>query len=707
MINQGTTPQWRSYLLHLKDSTFFNLMRNYIGEFPTPFHKPELIEKLQRFLSQPENQKGIILRITPEDRHLLTAVALTPQPTPARLLEIMGDETLYRDLRNRLVNLEERLLIYTEGGERAPVYRINPLLAPVLQEQVLSPAGLFQARSTDPDPSHFCWMNEGLLIAFISFCFSGVDLYRNDGTLKKQAKGRLEKIWGTLFSGDDKPFDPQHPFAHTHPEGRLSTLIQSLKTLGILQDNQGKIDVNLKSWLSLAQETALMRWQHLYAGLYLSILGQESSISQNRSSDKAAVQSLIPSDLFRLPPDQSFTREGILRLLKTTAPQAEAPVLLKTLLFTGFMETRHDRDEASAQELRYQRSTHLPWAEKRGGREEPSLVVQPNHECVARPWISLQEGARLAVLADITSYDLFPHFLLCKKSYMRARDSRFSRQEMTATLEELSRAPLPSEIDALFQSWEEEYNSLTLYQGVFLSVSPDRRILVEHNEALQENIIKEIAPGIYWLDPAREDQWRPLLLKGGFESLPVSLPPPRFPYHHKKQPAPPQEKRIPPIRTEAPASPAEDLFPLAWTPPREEPPHPQKVEKSLFEALKKNQWDNKDREELTDRIIRGVIVSPEQLLPGLIRREKRQARGMDFSGKVRLIEQTLMQPDDQLEIAYAGEGADLITQLVRPLEINRRQGDMILEAQDSTGQPLSLAVRKLAAVRRISQSLFS
>ncbi|MBQ9238398.1 MAG: hypothetical protein IJ191_03670 [Treponema sp.] len=54
---------WRENLEALPNEIFLHLMQLYLHEIKTPYNKSRLIEQLQGFLQQPNNQK-ILLRLS-------------------------------------------------------------------------------------------------------------------------------------------------------------------------------------------------------------------------------------------------------------------------------------------------------------------------------------------------------------------------------------------------------------------------------------------------------------------------------------------------------------------------------------------------------------------------------------------------------------------------------------------------------------------
>ena len=111
---------WEAALSSLPDSAFFEVMRHYLGPLSTPFHRPDLIERLSAFMERPETAERAASYLDAEDALLLSCVLIHDSPDEAELGRILPDVPGWRPLalRERLFNLEERLLIRRmPGGE--------------------------------------------------------------------------------------------------------------------------------------------------------------------------------------------------------------------------------------------------------------------------------------------------------------------------------------------------------------------------------------------------------------------------------------------------------------------------------------------------------------------------------------------------------------------------------------------------------------
>ena len=113
--------------------------------------------------------------------------------------------------------------------------------------------------------------------------------------------------------------------------------------------------------------------------------------------------------------------------------------------------------------------------------------------------------------------------------------------------------------------------------------------------------------------------------------------------------------------------------------------------------LEKNQKEN-----LASRIRNRLILTVEQLSSEAIRTEILEAEGMDFSGKLHLID-AAMKEDDLLEIQMpqaSGAGYATIVGTARNLE--RTEGDAILTlAVKDEEEHLNINVSRITHLRRL------
>jgi hypothetical protein len=127
---------WREALTRLADQHFFDLIRMYIGAVRTPFNKQRLIEELSAFLRKPENRAAILDGLDELDIRILSAIVELPQATQQKIVSLFAPSRSFPEIYERVLNLEERLLIYRRGDTSTREYAINPLLSDYLAPRI-------------------------------------------------------------------------------------------------------------------------------------------------------------------------------------------------------------------------------------------------------------------------------------------------------------------------------------------------------------------------------------------------------------------------------------------------------------------------------------------------------------------------------------------------------------------------------------------
>ena len=111
---------------------------------------------------------------------------------------------------------------------------------------------------------------------------------------------------------------------------------------------------------------------------------------------------------------------------------------------------------------------------------------------------------------------------------------------------------------------------------------------------------------------------------------------------------------------------------------------------------------------MTKRINNGLILAPSQLSPSTVRLERSEAGGLDYTAKLRILEQAIKTKRDFVEITQHAEHGSAYKLLVWPLKIRQVGTELALSAQTlPAGKELSLLVSKILLVRRIRASIFS
>ena len=285
MINSDIS-RWQEAFASLPDKQFFNTMRLYLGEIKTPYNKQRLTEQLASFIRREENLKSILTLMDSFDVEILTALSLIPKASQENLIQFFSGAYTITELYAEIINLTERLLIYTDKDELSgkEFLAINPLLrdslAPYLDPKILFPD--FKAATFSIDDVFTITPN--FLSAFLSYIKVRGISCKADGTIKKNDKNRLAEI----FPGKDN---------------LLQLLITAFANLSLVTESDKGYTLEaarVKAFAALSQAQQ-------YALLCAAAVSRFS-----RDGLKKEAQLLL--DCLSSIPETGFTRSAILRL---------------------------------------------------------------------------------------------------------------------------------------------------------------------------------------------------------------------------------------------------------------------------------------------------------------------------------------------------------------------------------------------------------
>jgi hypothetical protein len=173
---------WEEYLLALDESRFFNLVKNYILSLETPYNKQGMIVKLSTWMTSEENSRYLIDNISPEESEILSVIYYLNE-VPREFLPLDWDDKIKE-------NLEERLLIFPQGT----VYRITPVLEPLLIEEGIISLSRFLEWSEDESPKQALFTPDDMLLTgFLSWFSTGRNFFLNDRSPRRRSIEELQE----------------------------------------------------------------------------------------------------------------------------------------------------------------------------------------------------------------------------------------------------------------------------------------------------------------------------------------------------------------------------------------------------------------------------------------------------------------------------------------------------------------------------------
>ena len=669
--------EWKNSLLTLPDSVFFNLMRNYLGTLETPFNKHEITERLNIFLRNKTNLKAIADELDGMDRKILSIVYLLDGTPEAPLIDLMRDTSSSWEIRQKLTNLQERLLLYK--GKHDLYYPV-PQTEKYLKTGIVTPGELFPEIKRNEGEDPLPWLNDSFLTAFLSFLIHNPLMIKTDGSLAKKGISEITSAF---------------PIFAASPE-KAEFLIEILIAKGMLRVTEEKqLDPSPVPWLQTASE----EWYPRVTGMRadFAVFNRDLSFPWKSRDGEEIITGLINS----FPEEYLFPREAVYRILFLLLTEKRPPLedlkhITDRLILLGIL-IEEEEGLGICRGLKNEESLL---------RESGILTVHPNHEFTLMPGVSFGRVYPIAWYTRLVSYDTVGTYILDQNSFFKGLHMGENLPPLGELLEKISETSIPQNIAFSLSSWLEQFRSVRLIEGIVLKVSESRIPFIENNPLLKPFIREVLAPGVYIMDQAEKDLWEKSLLNTGITALP--------PVEHVSQIGEEEKasgRRIKKGRTI-------DLLSGAH-PEERETLNPSEMEKNqenpgsgedeLLQILGRLNLPEAEKEELEERIRKKVIILPSQLKPGIAQREMREARGLDYNGKIRLIDTSVSSGHEYLEISWFTPEDELKTDNIIPRHLAKEENDLILSGpllSDPGGTAFRIRVRKISYLKRKKLSFF-
>lgn len=652
--------QFDTYMLDLPDESFFAVITNYLGPVESPFQKHDLLRNLQAFLLRPSTLDRIVSLISRKEGRLLGAISLLYNVDTDLLVRFFTGDIAPSAIRSSVTNLIDRLLIIRDGSGHLLV---NPIFREKLRERVFPRSPLIPRVGVPPqDVPETPWFTFSLACALRSFLNFNTDPFTQSGSLKRRFSSSLHETFsGIFFEGDG---------------GRFQQVFRALRTLGLLYRNdEGAITINHDAWEEFSE-------------IPLSVINPLLWSAAGTDSVEEAFRygTSISHLVSRWSAGFGTTRSGIHHLLYLAEPEGGRlvdylPILKSFGVILDYADW-YTISPASRQLLELQQTGS-------------AILLQATLEITVTGTPSGTDLATLAGCSEILTYDQAPRYELTERSVLRAFRSRDGRS-ILPFLETLG--PVPQNIRFQIGRWEEHAQAARLSRNTVLRLKEEEEHILLHSEEFMKLEGEKIADGVYIFPQSVEKQIIALLsvmeIPVGIDSPPTTEPYPEYVryYGRLSQPTlfPPTLDRI----LETTASTSDEG--------REEIPS---FLEEIFDRIKSSRLPENLRRELDLRIHRKLILFPEQLYRTPAVTSLSEAQGLDYLGKVRIIEQAAAE-GGLLEIVTRNSTGAPEKILVHPLEIDKTTSDLILRARrDEDQKPLRIRIRKIALIRKLSGTL--
>lgn len=759
---------WRESLTLMNDNHFFELIRMYLGEIKTPYNKQKLLEELSAFLRKGENVQNILKLLSPNDILILSAVKYLAKPTQEKLSHFFMADFTFADLYERLLNLEERLLIYRKIENRKSFFAITPQLKahlePFLSFSALlpnfaeenakksaasentspnSPEPFRQAKNILPQPTSM------LLASIFSFFFHEDDLCKADGTFKKRCTTLLNSTFSFTATKEGFAF--------------FMLLFEGLKNLQLIRQNLTEISCRLLRWENFCRLDDFSQICYVVA----ASCGACSPAVLQRNAQ------LIMTILMQIP-DEGFSRRVLNRsvVLNRENAQEDGDVVLKKSRLAELLQepakntggiTSSTESEISAARIVEQLTKSGLLIEENGAwicsplvenykksfcnsatagfggagnfiqgaslqSAKPALTIDADFSACILNTPSLAQLLPLMRFLKIENYDAVPHFEISKKSCSRAFDSGFNAATIKTQIEDCASHKISQSLDFSLNQWFENYSSAFLYRGYVLKAASEKKVFIENNEKLKPYINAVLGDGIYLLDFFDDEEAKKIIGESGLDfvgaikTVNSDTPGKSFARLSPKAQNQPAENARP-MRNSLSSNRAHETNSIyaPYAPsPIEKKAEPggsgtnqvqavctkeerDEVLQGFLEAIENSDFSAEQKDGLVLRVKRKIVVNPSQLRAESVRFERVEASGMDYSGKVHVIEHAISS-GSLIELLYDGMVQPIVGE---PLNIEKANGDAIIHLRIApTNEEKTYSVSKANLVKRIRGSIF-
>ncbi|MFP3960639.1 MAG: hypothetical protein ACLFUX_10750, partial [Spirochaetaceae bacterium] len=536
---------FRKTLLTLPHESFFELVRNYLGEVRTPFNKQSLVDRLIGFLGRPATQGAIIAALDEDDRRFLSAAMMLEGPSREELFDFLSAEYTRLEIENRLLNLQDRLLLFPEP--ETDRLRLNPILSDALAEAGIGAEALFPRYSSTAASDAEPRLTDLALAALFSLLLEAPVVLRANGALAKRSKARLARAIPSLFTGGGSQARTGGGSASAgggddgggDDGGRLfAALRRALRDLGLTEESDSEIRPVVDAFRDFARLSRSGRLALLWSA----------------AAGLGATGACTVRTVLRALADGTAMREShVLQLSRLAAGRCGGAPLtedaLDTLCVAGVLtetaETLYTAT-AGAVGLAAPEATTDSRAGKGRNRADSRAgrpgVVTPSYQLTLTPLAPLELSLPAVAASRLVRYDRYCEFELTREAVLGAFGHGFRAEEVTESLEKLHDGELPQNVRFSIRTWREEYERIELLDGVVLLVDESHAPMLEHSPELAPYLHRRLGPGAFLLSRAEEDRWRRALESAGLGAVPAIKsvgPPETLPLSPRRYSEPP------------------------------------------------------------------------------------------------------------------------------------------------------------------------
>lgn len=613
--------QWRESISSLPEKFFFELVHIYLGEVKTPYNKQKLAERLGGILRDESNRKTILNFLSADDAEILSAINFMEKPTSEKLERFFSADFPQGIFYNILASLEERLVIYFVPDEISgkKIIRINPYLADDLAE-------IFDFSSLIPSEKKIEFPPEKNLSAevaavFVSYVSLHPDFCKIDGGIKKRCARDLHEIFHGNFSAEffETLFSAMKNLLlfKCDADGNFSADWNALENFSLLSaENQAAYFCASSACgffsrrkIAFAAELFLHLREFLCGGIYSAENAVKAAFLLAEKIFPDGIQCGRFSKIVSGEDDDGDFLTG--KFIKKILHSAANLGVLNFFADDGkeFFSAR----KISAEE------------------NSKKISIDAGFRITIFPGFSLSEILPFVKFSRAAECDVAAIFEITKQSALDSFAAGFGREKIAEILEKFSGYRIPQGLSVSLEEWDADFSSSAIFKGYVLKTDVQKFSFLQKNPAFKSRVKFVLADGVFLMDFSNDAEAENFAKKFGLDGA-------------TKIRGNPEKKNflsLPEIRRKntggkfsmTDENPAEKnkFVPLSKI-------EMEKIKKNFREKLSSMNLTQDQKDGLEDRIARRVILSAEQLRGESVKFELTEAGGMNFSGKIHILE---------------------------------------------------------------------
>lgn len=704
--------RWRESLTLLPDNRFFDIVRTYLGPIKTPYNKQNLVEQLSSIFRKEQNQRRIISFLSDFDFQILSLISLIPFPTQENVKDFFQNRYDVSVIYSALLNLSERLLIYSysERGFSEAALEINPLvedaLKPFLGIAKIFPKTECVQKNQD---SSFC-ISPIFLASYISFIRANPEMSKNDLSIKKKYSERLENI----FLGKSET-----PTLLLNGFFNIGIVRFKEKSLcvddGVLEKFAELPEIFQYVYLAVASAENLGREGFLlYGQLLLELLNSvpKEGFVFSSLTDAAFILSNRNGGTKFSERQERFSKiEGIRQSvkiidsvsvekdLKTERRQQYSGKTIEKIvqnaislgLFSVYGKTSNGEDIFVPAEI-FIGGEKFSMDSKKG-----LLNINAGTSITLMPGFSLSELVPLMDFMNIVKSGTVAEFEITRKSASRAFDKNIVPEQIFSLLQKYDAYEIPQNLRMNIEEWHKTFTSAVVYKGYVLKLDEKTSRILENNPKAKSFIQTKLGEGIYLLNIPLDDDFSKFSESVGLEFM-----------GNVKNPEIGKETLPFPLLQSARKLDFENTAEQNAELLEELLQEGNKTKAQYFKTLKSLGLTKQQENALALRIEKGIIISQEQLRAENVRLEILETDGMNYAGKIRMIENAILSGALlELSMPNDNEASKMNTFLGKPLSLSKRQDDCILKFRlEQSGEIRLFSVGMANKIKLVKTSIF-